>query len=205
MDRRNIVMGGVTLAAAALLGGAALAQQPMNKVGAGTPNYSPGPHAEPFSKVEIVSKASGFFGSTSQGVAGAIEHVFKDQGQPTGYIAGTEGSGAVGVGLRYGKGVLYMKHHRPVTVYWQGPSIGWDFGGNASRVFTLIYKIDDPSQIYHRFPGVDGSIYFVAGIGVNYQTGDGLTLAPIRTGVGARAGANVGYLDYSHKRHILPF
>jgi len=100
MDRRNIVMGGVTLAAATLLAGAALAQQPMNKVGAGTPNYSPGPHAEPFSQVEIVHKASGFFGSTSQGVAGAIEHVFKDQGEPTGYIAGTEGSGAVGVGLR---------------------------------------------------------------------------------------------------------
>jgi hypothetical protein len=205
MDRRNLVMGGVTIAAGTLLGRAALAQQPMNKVGADTPNYSPGPHAEPFSKVEIVRKASSFFGSTTQGIAGAIEHVFQDQGEPTGYIAGTEGSGAVGVGLRYGKGVLYMKHHRPVTVYWQGPSIGWDFGADAARVFTLVYKIDEPSQIFHRFPGVDGSIYVVAGVGVNYQAGEGLTLAPIRTGVGARAGASVGYLDYSRKRHILPF
>jgi hypothetical protein len=52
---------------------------------------------------------------------------------------------------------------------------------------------------------VDGSIYFVAGFGVNYQRADDITLAPIRSGVGARAGANVGYLDYSRKQHILPF
>jgi hypothetical protein len=199
-------MAGVSLAVGGdALAKAAFAQEPMNPVGAGTHPYSPGRHAEPFSQVEIVHAASNFFGVAAQTIAGVIERVFKDNGQPTGYIAGTEGSGAVVVGLRYGKGQLYMKHRRPETVYWQGPSAGFDFGGNGSRVFTLAYGIDAPQQIYHRFPGVDGSIYVVAGFGVNYQRADGITLAPIRSGVGARAGANIGYLDYSRKRHINPF
>ena len=207
MDRRNLVLGGALLAGGSLLFKAADAQDaaPMHPVGPGTHPYSPGHHAEPFSEVEIVHAASDFFGVAAQTIAGVIERVFKDNGQPTGYIAGTEGSGAVVVGLRYGKGQLYMKHRRPETVYWQGPSVGFDFGGNGSRTFTLIYNIQDPTQIYHRFPGVDGSIYVVAGFGVNYQRADDITLAPIRTGVGARAGANVGYLDYSRKRHISPF
>ena len=150
-------------------------------------------------------QSSSFFGVAAQSIAGVIERAFRDNGMPTGYIAGSEVSGAVVVGLRYGKGELYMKHRPRTPVFWQGPSAGFDFGGNGSRVFTLVYGIEDPEQIYHRFPGVDGSIYFVAGFGVNYQRGDGLTLAPIRTGVGARAGANVGYLDYSRKRHVSPF
>jgi hypothetical protein len=206
MDRRDLIIGGVSLTAASLIGRAAAAQaQPMSPVGAGTHPYYTGRPAEPYSKVEILSAASDFFGVASQTIAGVIEHVFKDNGRPTGYIAGSEGSGAIVVGLRYGKGQLYMKHRHPQEVYWQGPSAGFDFGGNASRVFTLIYGIQDPGQIYHRYPGVDGSIYFVAGFGVNYQRADDITLAPIRTGVGARAGANVGYLDYSRKRHISPF
>ena len=206
MDRRHLVTAGLGLAmSGGVLAKAALAQQPMNDVGAKTPPYSPGRHAEPFSQVEIVRKASDFFGVASQTIAGVIERAFRDNGQPTGYIAGTEVSGAVVVGLRYGKGELYMKHRRPEQVFWQGPSAGFDFGGNGSRAFTLCYGLDDPEQIFHRYPGVDGSIYFVAGFGVNYQRADGIILAPIRTGVGARAGANVGYLDYSRKRHISPF
>jgi hypothetical protein len=199
-------MAGVSLAVGGdALAKAAFAQEPMRPVGPDTHPYSPGRHAEPFSQVEIVHAASDFFGVAAQTIAGVIERVFKENGEPTGYIAGTEGSGAVVVGLRYGKGQLYMKHRRPETVYWQGPSAGFDFGGNGSRVFTLCYGIDTPQQIYHRFPGVDGSIYVVAGFGVNYQRADGITLAPIRSGVGARAGANIGYLDYSRKRHINPF
>jgi hypothetical protein len=206
MDRRNLVTAGLGFAmGGSLLAKAALAQQPMNDVGSKTPPYSPGRHAEPFSQVEIVKKASDFFGVASQTIAGVIERAFHDNGQPTGYIAGTEASGAVVVGLRYGKGELYMKHRRPERVFWQGPSVGFDFGGNGSRVFTLCYGIDDPEQIFHRYPGVDGSIYVVAGFGVNYQRADKITLAPIRTGVGARAGANVGYLDYSRKQHLSPF
>jgi hypothetical protein len=207
IDRRKLFAAGI---GATLAGGlavrSALAQQPMAPVGAGSHVYHPGPNAEPFSNVEIVHAASGFFGAAAQDISAIIERIAKDQNQePTGYIAGTEVSGAVVVGLRYGKGELYMKHHHPERVYWQGPSAGFDFGGNASRVFTLIYGIEKPSQIFERFPGVDGSLYVVGGFGVNYQRADGITLAPIRAGVGGRAGANVGYLDYSRKRHLSPF
>jgi hypothetical protein len=206
INRRLLVQAGVTLSLGGVAARSALAQtEPMNHVGASTQPYSPGPHAEPFSQVEILDAASNFFGVASQTIAGVVERVFKDNGLPTGYIAGTEVSGAVVVGLRYGKGELYMKHKRRERVYWQGPSAGFDFGGNGSRVFTLAYGIQEPDQIFHRFPGVDGSIYVVAGFGVNYQRADNITLAPIRTGVGARAGASVGYLDYSRKRHISPF
>lgn len=206
MDRRDLIIGGVSLTATSLISRAAAAQaEPMHPVGPSSKPYYTGHGAEPYSKVEILNAASDFFGVASQTIAGVIEHVFQDNGQPTGYIAGSEGSGAIVVGLRYGKGELYMKHRAPAHVFWQGPSAGFDFGGNASRVFTLVYGIQGPGQIFHRFPGVEGTIYVVAGFGVNYQRGEHITLAPIRTGVGARAGANVGYLDYSRKRHLSPF
>jgi hypothetical protein len=207
IDRRSLFVAGLGATVAGVgLARSAMAQAPaMNGVGPGTHPYHPGPHAEPFSQDEIVRSASGFFGVAAQTISSVIEKAFKDNGMPTGYIAGTEVSGAVVVGLRYGKGELYMKHHKRERVFWQGPSAGFDFGGNASRVFTLCYGIEEPTQIYHRFPGVEGSIYFVGGFGVNYQRADDITLAPIRAGVGGRAGANVGYLDYSRTRHISPF
>lgn len=141
----------------------------------------------------------------SEKAGAVVEHVFRENGSPTGYIAGEEASGAIGVGLRYGNGLLYMKHRPPMQLYWRGPSVGWDFGGNASRVFTLCYNLQYPEAILQRFPGVDGSIYVVAGLGVNYQRADDITLAPIRSGVGLRLGANVGYLAYSRSSHWLPF
>ena len=148
IDRRNLVAAGLfTTLGGGLMANQALAQQPpVDHVGAGTPAYSPGRRAEPFSQVEIVRAASDFFGVAAQTIAGVIERAFRDNGRPTGYIAGTEGAGAVVVGLRYGKGLLYMKHMPTETVYWQGPSVGFDFGGNGSRVFTLCYGIQDPNQ-----------------------------------------------------------
>ena len=130
--------------------------------------------------------------------------MFRDNGRPTGYIAGTEGAGAIGVGLRYGSGLLYMKRRPQQKVFWQGPSVGWDLGGNASRVFTLCYNLWQPELLFQRFPGVEGSAYLVGGLGVNYQRADDITLAPIRAGVGLRLGANIGYLSYSRKRHWVP-
>ena len=106
--------------------------------------------------------------------------------------------------MRYGKGLLYMKNRPTQEVSWQGPSIGWDWGGNASRVFTLCYGLQYPDAVFRRFPGVEGSAYFVGGLGVNYQRADDITLAPIRAGLGLRLGANIGYLSYSRTRHILP-
>lgn len=159
-----------------------------------------------YSQDEIVEAAADFFGVTAEAAASAIERVFSDLGRPVGYIAGEEVSAAVGVGLRYGEGWLVMKSGEPRRkVYWQGPSVGFDAGGNASRVFTLVYDLYDGERIYQRFPGVEGSAYFIAGLGVNYQRADDITLAPIRSGVGFRAGANVGYLAYSRRRNWVPF
>lgn len=157
-----------------------------------------------YSKNEVVRAASDFFGTTSEATAMVVEHVFQDLGEPVGYIAGSEVSGAFGVGLRYGEGELVMKSGARRKVYWQGPTVGFDAGGNASKAFTLVYGLKRVDDIFKRFPGVDGSIYFVAGIGVNYQTRGAITLAPMRTGVGFRAGVNAGYLKYSREKRILP-
>jgi len=161
--------------------------------------------ADTYSVEEITAKAKGFFGDTTEGLAKAIEKAFKDHGQPNGYIEGEEVSGAIGVGLRYGNGMLNRKWASPRKVYWQGPSIGWDFGGNASKVFTLIYKLKSDDELFQRYPGVDGSVYLAAGFGVSYQQSGDVVLAPIRTGVGLRAGANVGYLHYNTEHSWLPF
>jgi len=158
-----------------------------------------------YSQEEVVDAVSDFFGVTAEAAAAVVERVFSDLGRPVGYVAGDEVAAAVGVGLRYGEGYLTMRDGRREHVYWQGPSIGFDTGGNASRVFVLVYRMDDPDRIFRRFPGVEGSAYFIGGMGVNYQRADGITLAPIRSGVGLRAGANVGYLAYSRRRNWLPF
>lgn len=156
---------------------------------------------------EIAGKAADFFGATTEAVAKAIERVFAEQGRPNAYIVGEEASGAIGVGLRYGSGNLYMKRdgEKPTRVYWQGPSIGFDLGGNASKSFTLVYNLRNPEGIFERFPGVDGSAYLVAGISVNYQRNGSVVLAPMRTGVGLRTGVNIGYLAYTKERNYLPF
>jgi hypothetical protein len=169
------------------------------------PSYPARTRAQTFSRNEIVNNMSDFMGVPAEAAAGVVERAFRDNGQPTAYIAGEEGSAAIVAGLRYGKGLLYMKDMRPMQVFWQGPSVGWDFGGNASRVFTLAYNLVVPEMIFRRYPGVEGSAYFIGGLGVNYQRAEDVTLAPIRAGVGLRLGANVGYLAYSKKRHLLPF
>ncbi|HQP21105.1 MULTISPECIES: DUF1134 domain-containing protein [Phenylobacterium] len=214
MDRRTLILSGIATLGAA---GAASAQPApsgqTNMPIAGptpppvtpTPAYAANPPAETFSREEIVNNVSDFLGVTAETAGGAVERVFKDNGRPTAYIAGEEASGAVALGLRYGRGLLYMKGKPPVEIWWQGPSVGWDVGGNASRVFTLCYNLQYPDAIFQRFPGVDGSAYFIGGLGVNYQRANDIILAPIRAGVGMRLGANVGYLSYSRQRHWWPF
>ena len=160
--------------------------------------------SDTYTQQEILEKARGFFGETTQGLAKAVAKVFEDHGQPNAFIAGEEVSGAIGVGVRYGEGVLTRKTGGDLQVYWQGPSIGFDFGGNASRVFTLVYNLRGSDQLFQRFPGVEGSFYFVAGVGVNYQQSGDLILAPMRTGVGLRAGAAVGYLHYTREHSWIP-
>jgi hypothetical protein len=168
-----------------------------------TPVYDTG-RAQTYSADEMIRATSDFLGVTAESAGAVIEKIFKDKGQPTGYIAGEEGSGAFVAGLRYGRGLLYMKGRPTLETFWQGPTIGWDWGGNASRVFTLCYNLQYPDAVFRRFPGVEGSAYLIGGLGVNYQKADDITLAPIRAGVGLRLGANVGYLGYSRKRRWMP-
>lgn len=153
----------------------------------------------------ILQEATEFFGETTEGLAKAIQHVFDDQGRPNGFITGEEISGAFVVGLRYGDGTLHRKSGDKRKVHWQGPSVGFDAGGNASKVFVLVYHLKSSDGIYRRFPGVEGTFYFVAGVGVNYQQAGDVILAPIRTGLGLRAGANIGYLHYTKKKSWNPF
>lgn len=186
LTRRAVAIG---LGASALAPAAALAQS-----------------QQTYSRDEVLGAAQRFFGAGAEGLATVVDHVFAELGRPNGYIEGNEGSGAIGVGLRYGDGYLRMKGRSGATrVYWQGPSVGFDTGGNAARVFTLAYNLRRPDSIFHRYGGVDGSAYFVGGVGVNYQRREETTLAPIRFGVGLRLGANVGYLHYSRRRRINPF
>lgn len=169
-----------------------------------TPGYAQ-EDDQTFSANEISDAAEGFFGSTTAGLAEIIERIFSDLGRPTAYIEGEEISGAFVVGLRYGKGELNIKSSGKSRIFWQGPSVGFDVGGNASKTFVLVYGLNSADAIYKRFPGIEGTFYYVAGLGVNYQ-GDGeVMLAPIRTGVGLRAGANIGYLHYSDEHSWLPF
>jgi len=152
----------------------------------------------------VLKDAERFFGQGAEGLAKVIEKAFKEYGRPNGYITGEEASGAFGVGLRYGDGTLTLKTGAARKVYWQGPSIGFDWGANASKVFVLIYHLPNEAKLFQRFPAVDGSFYYVGGIGINYQRRDNIVLAPIRLGVGLRAGASIGYMHYSKSKTYNP-
>ena len=208
MHRRQLIQTGLVAAATTALplglgACASGARQPTE------PNYpiSSDANAEAYTADELVAAGSRELGIAAEAMGSAIERIFADQGdRPTAYIAGEEGAGAAVVGLRYGRGALHMKDHSASQeVFWQGASVGWDIGGNASRVFTLVYGLYTPDAIYRRYPGVEGTAYLIAGLGVNYQRADGIVLAPVRTGVGLRLGANVGTMAYSRQRNILPF
>jgi hypothetical protein len=213
MDRRTLILSGLMSLGASGLAQARTPTDPAEDPGppppqpnvTAQPSYPAASPAQAYSRDEIVNKVSDFFGVTAESAGAMVEKIFGQNGRPTGYIAGEEGSGAFAVGVRYGRGLLYMKEKPPVDVFWQGPSVGWDFGGNASRVFTLCYNLQVPDAIYQRFPGVEGTAYFIGGLGVNYQRANDITLAPIRAGVGLRLGANAGYLAYTRQRNILPF
>jgi hypothetical protein len=170
-----------------------------------TGSVSKASQRETFTTEEVMSKGHEVFGKASRGLGQAVEYVFQSYGEPTAYIVGEEGSGAFVGGLRFGEGTIYYKDGTTERIFWQGPSIGWDFGGNGARTMTLVYNSDSPSDLYTRFGGVEGSAYLIGGLGVNFQKKDNIVLAPIRTGVGARLGANIGYLKYSDNPTWNPF
>ncbi len=156
----------------------------------------PGPSRH-YEQNEIVSAGHGFFGAISQGLGEAVEYAFKSQGRPNGYILGEDAGGAFVVGLRYGEGTLYTKDAGDHKVFWQGPSVGYDAGAEGSKAMVLVYNLRDPSEIYNRFGGVQGAAYLVGGLSVQFQKYGDVTLAIIRSGVGLRLGANIGYLKYT--------
>ena len=160
-----------------------------------------------FDRKEMIDKAKIYFADLSEGVGIVIERSFNDFGQPSAYIEGKEISAAFFGGLRYGDGKIYFKDGTVKDVYWNGPSLGFDFGANASRVFTLIYnlELDNLNQLFGRFPDVDGTLYLAAGLAINYQKKDDIIITPVRSGLGLRAGINLGYTKYTKKKSIIPF
>ncbi len=154
---------------------------------------------------EVVDAGHGFFGETSGALAKVIEQAFEQNGLPNGYILGQEGSGALIAGLTYGEGTLYTKNVGQHDVFWQGPSLGIDYGGNGTRTMMLVYDLPDVDTLYARYGGVSGSAYIVAGVGMTVLKSRDVVLVPIRTGVGARLGVNVGYLKLTRAPTWNPF
>src|SRR3984893_11560023 len=162
-----------------------------------------------FTSGELVSAGQQFFGTVSRSLASLIERAVGQWGLPNGYVQGEEAGGAFFGGLRYGEGMLYTKNAGDLKVFWQGPSLGWDFGGEGARTMMLVYSLPATQAIYQRFAGIDGSAYFIGGFGMTALTANNgnnnTVLVPIRSGVGFRLGANVGYLKFTPQATWNPF
>ena len=180
---------------------APMQQAPMQQ--APPPQRAPAPST--YGPDELVGAGHKFFGNVSRGLASIIERAVSQWGLPNGYVLGEEGSGAFVAGLRYGEGTLYTKNAGDLRVYWQGPSVGFDWGGDGARTMTLVYNLPSTQAIYQRFIGVDGSAYIVGGFGMTALTYNNIVLVPIRSGIGLRLGANIGYLKYTPRATWNPF
>jgi len=171
-----------------------------------SPQYqTPQPQGPQYSSNEVIDAGHRFFGTISRGLAQIVEKAGSQFGLPNGYVLGQEAGGAVVAGLRYGEGILYTKNAGDLRVFWQGPSLGFDFGGEGARTMMLIYNLPATDAIYQRFAGIDGSAYFVGGLGMTALTMNNIVVVPIRTGVGMRLGANVGYLKFTPTATWNPF
>jgi hypothetical protein len=169
-----------------------------------TPAPAPAPQQE-FTPGELVNAGHRFFGTVSRGLASVIEAAVSRWGQPNGYVLGEEAGGAFFGGLRYGEGMLYTKNAGDLKVFWQGPTLGWDFGGDGARTMMLVYNLPATEAIYQRFAGIDGSAYLIGGFGMTALTASDIVLVPIRSGVGLRLGANLGYLKFTPVSTWNPF
>ena len=161
--------------------------------------------ADTYQRDDLLAAGEGVFGKGAEGLAGLLEKILKDQGRPNAYIAGREASGAFVVGLRYGSGIMSHKVEGQQPVYWTGPSVGFDVGGDANKVFVLVYNLYDTAELFHRFPGAEGRLYLVGGFAATYLRRGNIVLIPIRLGVGWRAGVNVGYMNFTRRSKWLPF
>lgn len=158
-----------------------------------------------FSTQEIIDAGHIAFGGVTEGLALGVERLFADFGRPNAYVVGEEGGGALIAGLRYGEGVLITRNVGQHRVFWQGPSVGFDFGANGSRTMMLAYNLPSVDAIYRRFGGINGAAYAVAGVDISVYASEDIYLAPIRAGVGARLGINAGYLNVTREPTWNPF
>jgi hypothetical protein len=158
-----------------------------------------------FSPAELVDTGHNFFGNVTRGLALTVEEAVRRWGEPNGYVLGQEASGAMFGGLRYGEGLLHTRNAGQHRVFWQGPSIGFDFGGDGARTMMLVYNLPSTDSLYRRFVGLDGSAYLVGGFGMTAVMAGDVVVVPIRTGLGARLGVNVGYLKFTSEPTWNPF
>ncbi len=163
------------------------------------------PPADTYKQKDVLAAAEAVFGRGAEGAARLIEQAFRDFGEPNGYIVGREVSGAFVLGVRYGGGTLYSKVEGDMPVHWTGPSLGLDVGGDGSRVFTLVYHLDDTNDLFRRYPAGEGKVYVVGGFTATYNQRDRVILVPIKLGVGLRLGINAGWVNYTREGRIAPF
>ena len=170
-----------------------------------SPARNRGPVQDTIPREDVFSAAEGVFGQGAAGLAGVIEKILKDQGEPTAYIAGQEASGAFVAGVRYGSGTMRHQIEGDRAVHWTGPSVGFDFGADANKVFVLVYNLHDSQELFKRFPGAEGNAYMLGGFTASYHRRGDVVLIPVRLGVGLRLGVNAGYMRFSEKSRWLPF
>lgn len=166
---------------------------------------SSAPQGNTFRKDDLIGAAEGVFGQGAQGLASVIEDLLRKQGEPNAYIVGREGSGAIGLGVRYGSGTLHHKIEGTQPVYWSGPSIGFDAGLNAANAFVLVYNLYDTADLFKRFPAGEGQAYLIGGFNVSYMRAGNVVIIPVRMGAGLRLGINAGYMKFSHTQKWIPF
>ncbi len=167
--------------------------------------FAQGAVSDTYSGQELLDAGGDFFGSLSQGLASIVERAVSQFGQPNAYILGQEGSGALFAGARFGEGTMYTRNAGQRNIFWQGPTIGFDVGGDGSRVMMLVYNLPAVNAIYGRYPSIEGTAYFVGGLGMNVMKRGDVVMVPIRSGVGARLGVNVGYLKFTDQPTWNPF
>jgi hypothetical protein len=170
-----------------------------------TPAMAQGSLSDTYSGQELVENGQQFFGSAAQGLASLVERAVSQFGLPNGYILGEEAGGALFVGAKYGEGKLYTRNAGEYSIFWQGPSIGFDIGGDGSKVMMLVYNLQNIQDVLGRYPGVDGSAYVLGGLGMTVTKRGNVVVVPIRSGVGARLGINVGYLNFTNEPTWNPF
>jgi hypothetical protein len=180
----------------------AIAALPVSSFAQGASPYA---RPDPISANELIDSGHRFFGTVSRDLALAIQEAVSRWGEPNGYVLGEEGSGAFVGGLRYGEGTLFTRNVGDQKIYWQGPSVGWDFGGDGARTMMLVYNMPQVGAIYSRFAGVAGSAYIVGGVGMTALTANDMVVVPIKSGIGARLGVNLGYLKFTAQPTWNPF